>query len=196
MKKLIAVVLMLCLMIPCALADEDWYYPFGFNKETTYDEAVKKLLSMYETPEKRIVRKEDATLLYPVGYSLFDAPLDGIMISKSDKGDNYKYIMIKLEEPYTVNGAIHFLDAITFGKENSKTSLLNIEPNKTNYDLNGNPVTKTFLNDIEGFINDFSDKSKSMKYRVAWEDIMVGLDKTSEEYDINIMFFHPDYYQE
>lgn len=193
MKKMISVVLLIFLLIPSAIAEEEWYFPFGFTKDTTYDEAIDKLLSMYEVPKNRILKQDRFFLMCPSGYTLFDTPLFSISLEKGDKNNKYKYILISLKDSYKIDGIYNFIKAVNFGIANSKSSIQYIEPQKTNYDLNGNPVITHFLNDPESFLRDFQNKSKNMKCSIVWRDMMILLERTSEEYHIDIFFLHPDY---
>ncbi len=189
MKKLIAVALMLCFLIPCALADDDWYYPFGFSSDTTYDMAIARLLSMYETEEDRIVREETTTTFFPVGYTMFDIDLEGISVSKNPDSQYYKNIYVQLKDKVDFDGAMRFLDIVNFGLENSKTPLLDIEPSEVTYDINGKPIVKIFLDDLYQYADDFENINKNLEYRLTWKDMFLMLEKKGSEFRVTMMFF-------
>ena len=192
MKKLLSVFLMFCLIIPAAFADEGWYYPFGFTSETTYDEAVEKILSMYDAPDERIVKGETSSAVFPNGKALFEIPINGIMIMRDEGEEKYSYIMVRLKDTVSFDGALHFLDVVSFAMENSKTSLINIEPHSVSYDINGDPVIKTFLDDLYTFADDFENTKKDLEYKLAWSDIFVSLTKTGNKYQVDLMFFNQE----
>lgn len=189
MKKLLSVLLLFCLLAPCAVAAQEYYYPFGLTKDSTYEEAVSKVLMMYETPEERIVRRDDVTAIFPVGYKLFEMPLNGILIYKSETRKGYSKMLIKMKNTVSFDDALHFLDVVTFVMEHSKTGLQMVEPYETVYDLNGDVTIKTFLDDVYTFADDFENKNKSFEYALSWGDTYINLTKNGSEYELSIMFF-------
>lgn len=197
MKKFICILLsifMLFLTISFSIADEteetekDWFYPFGFSDESTYDEIVSALLEMFPADEKLIFEKEDSITFFPDNSELFDTPLMGCVVKRY--GDNgFKYIMLQLEDEYDVMGVVHFLDAIEFLNDNCKTDVIKIEPSKVSYDLNGNPYIVSFLNDIDSFGSDYFDRDKAMDCLVSWHEAQIQLKKDYTSYSISIIFF-------
>lgn len=177
------------------VTEDDWFYPFGISDNSTYDEVITTLLQLYPTNEKRIVQKEEMTIIYPENCTLFDVPLTGIVVKRF--GDNgFAYILLKLEDNYNEYGGVHYLDALLFLLNNCKTGLLNVEPSTVTYDLNGNPITKSFLNNLDSFGLDFLDKDKSLDYTVSWHEALINLTKDNTTYSISIMFYSRAYAQQ
>ena len=75
MKKFLSILIVFLLMIPVAFADDDWYYPFGLTSDTTFDEAVSRIKTMYEIKEGGVIEKDGFTALVPYDIRLFDIPV-------------------------------------------------------------------------------------------------------------------------
>lgn len=193
MKKLLAFILILFIASAAAEeVDQDWYYPFGLSESSTYDDTVNKIIDLYECSTERTRRNESQTTVFPIDKTLFDVPIQGIIVMKNAENNKYSQILIRMKDNYNQDGILHFMDALFFLRQNAKTDLLHVEPYKITYDLNGNATVKTFLDDLDSFTNDFLNKEKEMDYTVSWYDTFLRLTKTKDEYTIDIMFFNKE----
>lgn len=190
MKRII-VALLITLLISCSilsvLAEEtDWYYPFELNKNSTYQEALDTILSIYPTKEIDIYEYDDHTLLLNPKGMLFGIPIDTISISFERKDSYYKSIYIFLTDIITKKTYKRYSDALRFMCDNSKSSPIIISPIEVIFDSNGNPVVKTFLDEFSDdyLINttEFSD------YVISWIDKSIWVSKDNLYLDIILKF--------
>lgn len=190
MKKLLAVLLVLCLL-PWAVAEdvEEKYFPFGITEGMTFQQVLDRVLILYETEESRVFSKNGSTYVLPVDCVLFDTPIYAIIVSEREDG-GFSKITVWLRGDVKNDGVSAFFDTLLFLEENVTTELWLIEPSTVSYDLNGNPIQKTFLDDLDAFIDDYLNKKKEMDYMVGWDDVYLKFTKDAEKYEIRMLFMN------
>lgn len=66
-----------------------------------------------------------------------------------------------------------------------------IEPHKLTYDINGEALVKTFLDDPVQFISSY-EISNNDEYSVHWNGMLATITKKEGYSRITVMFFHKD----
>lgn len=187
MKKLLSVLLLACLLAPCAVADDDWFYPFGLTSQTTYQEAVDMLKDRFPpAPDFGYLPNEEFyfTGIYPENSTLFDLPIRVIVVSKARNGDMYSTISFSFEVPTESTSASKFL-AIAFGlMDVSKTSIVDISPHSMEYGR-----LNTFMDDTNKFTKEYA-YSPEEAYSVSWQDLSVEIQKKSGKSEITVVFYN------
>lgn len=188
MKKLLALFLALCLLLSCAWGEEARYYPFGITADMSYEDALGRVLLLYSNGKERVLTQDSATYIVPDGFTLFDTPIYYISVSPKDGG--WDKLAIYLRDDLKNNGLLSFLDAFLYLNEHLNLPLLLTEPYTVTYDLSGNPIVKTFLDDIDGLITDYMTAGKEMELMFSWDGVYLNFRKTGERYDIRMMFLN------